>query len=495
MRIKVLLKRLASLACLAGVGAGLYWARAYSNNQRKVSEIEHLRKTVVARRDLSGSVRGAGTVESTKQTTIRCQIEKVNLSNQAAAANQRGSSTILWLAPDGKKVAKDELICKLDSSDFEEQAIQQRILVEVSKAAAVQAKLDLEIAEASLEEFKNGLDLQSRKDYEAIVKNAESNLDRWLDRLKWNRQMAKKGYTSEAQVKTDELTVLSAKIGLEQARDSHDLYKAFSSSRNLRTLEVDIAKAKANLEASVAILGKEKDKLEHLELQFERCKIKAPHDGLLVYANRPERNILIEEGLPVRQNMRLFYLPDLGAMDIETPIHESMIERIHVGQPAKIRFESLPDRVAEGHVDFVEAVPKSDLFFFSGNDVKKYNAMVRLDSVPDGVLPGMSSEVEIFTENKTGVLTIPVESMRVEAGSRVCYLVHEENLERREIKVGLIDEEFLEVESGVEEGDEVALDAEDAASRKDLFVASPDAPNKAADKPTPTLAILALLAI
>ncbi len=76
---------------------------------------------------------------------------------------------------------------------------------------------------------------------------------------------------------------------------------------------------RSTIKSSVA--QRQIDRLAMLERQVEACTIRAPHDGFVIHANDARRQIVIEEGMPVRQRQPLFYLPDLKDMEIvaQTP--------------------------------------------------------------------------------------------------------------------------------------------------------------------------------
>ena len=56
--------------------------------------------------------------------------------------------------------------------------------------------------------------------------------------------------------------------------------------------------------------------------------IRAPHDGFVIYANNPDRQVYIEPGMSVRQRQQLFFLPDLTQMEVVAMIHESIVEQV-----------------------------------------------------------------------------------------------------------------------------------------------------------------------
>ena len=82
---------------------------------------------------------------------------------------------------------------------------------------------------------------------------------------------------------------------------------------------------------------------------------------------------------------------------------------------------------------------------------------MKLENVPEGLRPGMSAEVEIALPRVDHVLAVPSDAVLIENGHDYCFVVHEDGLERREIKLGQVTSDLSEVTQGLEEGDEVVI--------------------------------------
>jgi len=50
----------------------------------------------------------------------------------------------------------------------------------------------------------------------------------------------------------------------------------------------------------------------------------------------------IEEGAMVRERQKIFSLPDIAHMRVNTKVHESMVDRVSKGLPARIKVDALP---------------------------------------------------------------------------------------------------------------------------------------------------------
>ena len=212
------------------------------------------------------------------------------------------------------------------------------------------------------------------------------------------------------------------------------------------------------------------------------CTVRAPHDGFVIYvpARYWSNDAPIEAGSRVRQGQDLFYLPDLAKMRVAAMIHESLVTRVQPGMTVHAKIEGLSGRTVEGHVLAVEPLPDPQAGWMS--DAKSFKATIALDSSPRGLRPEMTAEAEIDVERRSNVLSVPVEAVAFEGGKDYCYVSTEGVLHRRQVTLGESNSELLEVTSGLEEGDEVALNPTHLEPYATLIVGEP-APER--DEPGP----------
>ena len=222
--------------------------------------------------------------------------------------------------------------------------------VERARADHNQAKLDFEIAKLAVKEFQEGLMQETIKDFERRVSLARSDQERWRDRLEWSRRMKGKGYVSAGQVSNEALSHAKAVFALNQERAAYELFMHWTAPRTLKELENAVLGAEATLNYQQSRLTRHLGRQAKLEKMVELCTIRAPHDGFVIYANNPRRDIRIEEGISVRQKQDLFYLPDLNEMEVVTSLHESIVKEVSKGMRTKVWVEGLPNRRLEGHV-------------------------------------------------------------------------------------------------------------------------------------------------
>ena len=155
---------------------------------------------------------------------------------------------------------------------------------------------------------------------------------------------------------------------------------------------------------------------------------------------------------------------DLSALTFDINIHELDINKIQVGQQVEITSDALDGQSFTGTVD------KVNINGTTSNGVTTYPVTVRIDGSPQELKPGMNISARIIVEDAGQVLCIPVEAVSRgqngvslvkvagpgaldEAGS----LADPSKLEDREVTLGRNDESFIEVLSGLEEGETVFI--------------------------------------
>ena len=441
----------------AGYGGVLSWG-AYRSWNRD-NPIERLPMTTVAKVDLSTVLTASGRVESSHNTVISCELERLEVRTQGGRSmTSGGASTILSLVEEGTEVKKGDVLCRLDSSEYEELVRTQEIKSEQALAAMKQARLNFEVAEISVREFQEGLLRQTLQSLEGAIILNRSDLERAIDRFRWTEQMLEKGYAAVAQKTNAQQVLDQCRFDLEISQIELNNFRTFGSPKTLMELKSEVEKRRFEVIANTQRVSRNAERLAYYRKMVDFCTIRAPHDGFLIYAIDPHRRGAppIEPGTTVRQSQQLFFLPDLANMEVQVYLHESVAGRIREGMRARARIEGLANRTIEGHVVSVAPLPTSAGNWIS-DEVKFFVGVVKLDSVPKGIRPGMSAEVEFDVDRRFDVLAVPPEAVAVERGHNVCYIAGIDGLKRMPVTLGRSNRDLLEVTRGLAEGDQVVL--------------------------------------
>ena len=403
-----------------------------------------------------------GRVESSNQTTVRCEVTNI--------AGVRGASTtILTLLPEGTAVKKGDVLATLDASTYAEMLRQQHITVEQAKASHLQAQLNHEIALLAVHEYSDGTVQETIKGMEGTIALARSDLSRAQDHLTWTKRMSEKGYAAAATIVSEKHTVAQLELALERQLTAMELFQRFTLQKTEKNLQGQVKSAETSLGNETLRLQRQLERLELLQKQVDRCTIRAPHDGILFYYKQPSprgRSATIDEGIAVRQRQPLFYLPDMSEMEVQAAVNESVVHLVVPGQRVSVTFEALPKLALTGRVVSIGQIP-TRVEVRSPDDmtqppmdtgVRFFNTIVKLDSVTDELKPGMTAMVDFRLSRRSDVLAIPHQAVRIDRGKKVCFVAHDETLERRVVRIGQDTAEMVEVLDGLQEGELVALD-------------------------------------
>ncbi|CAN5899754.1 efflux RND transporter periplasmic adaptor subunit [soil metagenome] len=448
-----------SLVVLIGAagGLGLLFSSVGRSNVSAVA-LEDLQSSPVRRADLSMSLRTGGRIDSSQMTIIECQLDRIrDRIASGSRISTSGYASILSLIPDGSMVKEGDLLCELDASEYEELVRQQQIAVDIARSDRQQARLDLEAAEVSLIEYRDGIRLQKYQQFEGEISLAEADYQRQKDRMDWADRMLPLGYIAASRYEQEKLSLLRYQIDLQRVRDTFESYKKYTEPKTVQVLETAVDRFKSTLVYYENRLERGEETLERYKEQVANCTIHAPHDGMVIYADANDDDSRILVGTLARRGMKLFYLPDLGQMEVQALVNQSFIRQVQIGQKARVRVEAFQGRSFEGEVIKVENLPNQDRRSRYQPDVKEYLARIELTGPTDGLLPGMNAEIELSTGEQLDSLVIPAEALTVEKGRHFCYVVQPDGLQRREVTIGGGTVELLEVLEGLEEGDQVIL--------------------------------------
>lgn len=430
----------------------------------------------VQRLELDPFFSAPGTVESTRRTVVRCELE--NMAGSSGATTQ-GSSTIIWLIPEGTPVKKGDILARLDATNYEEMLRQQTIVVAQAKASHLQAQLEHEIAELALREYIEGVAKTTEQEMEASITLARSNLSQARDRLEWTKKMNSKGYSSVAQMETDKQTVMTSQVALDNLLGQYDLFRRFTLPKTQKTLQADITTTQTTLDSEEVKLNRQLERFRLLERQVARCTIRAPHDGVVYYYVESRRrwsdtDSTIQEGLAVYQEQKLFFLPDLSEMEILVTLNESIVRRVKEGQRAHVDFEALRGVHLAGELTSVGQIPNQ--VSPRGEDVRYFIGTVKLDQSAPGLKPGMTAVVTFDLPHREGALAVPLTAVADEGDRQFCYVLARDHLERREVQLGATTPHLVEIKKGLREGEEVILNPPDQVSRLKSLAGFEDRP-------------------
>lgn len=325
------------------------------------------------------------------------------------------------LVKEGDVVEKGQLLLRLDTQDLE-----------ISKA---QILAQLKSAQIDLEELLAQPTEVELRTKEAQYTEARLNLEEARKALARNERLFASGAISQEELEASrnevvrrEQALLVAQAELEETRK--------------KPRKEDVERAKARIEEIEA-------SLRSVERRIEKAEIRSPLSGLVLSVDVEEGDFVLG-GTSTSGGVSPVVVADLSTMKVDVPVNEVDIPRVKVGQKARITLDAFPGKTFEGEVVSIAYQGKTT------ENVVTYDTTVHLPNPENLLRAGMTANVEIVIEEKEDALLVPVSAVQEERGKAFVFVKNAEGQpERREVVLGVRSDTFVEVVSGVQEGEEV----------------------------------------
>jgi HlyD family secretion protein len=108
----------------------------------------------------------------------------------------------------------------------------------------------------------------------------------------------------------------------------------------------------------------------------------------------------------------LLTIADLSVIETEIEVDETDVPDIHIGQPAKITIDALPDQKFTGRVTEVGNSPIVTGAQAAGR-ATNFKVKVTIDGTVPKVRPGFTCTAEITTATRTQAIAVPIQSLAV----------------------------------------------------------------------------------
>ncbi|MBI5034522.1 MAG: efflux RND transporter periplasmic adaptor subunit [Chloroflexi bacterium] len=198
----------------------------------------------------------------------------------------------------------------------------------------------------------------------------------------------------------------------------------------------DLATNQADVDKAQVLVHQAQDNLD-------QSKLVAPFDGV-VQAVRANAGDTLTAGAPLIQ------LSDSKALEARSTVTEEDYPLIKVGQVVQLYFDSQPELGVTGKV--MEIVPLRE----ASSSSPIYPIFVALDNVPDGLAPGMTVDASILIAKRASVLRLPRALVHARSdGTAQIQIWSNGKTETRAVKTGLRGDQYVEILSGLSEGEQV----------------------------------------
>ena len=399
---------------------------------------------------------------------------EIQLTSAEAAFADANESHLIQVKQNESDITAAELKVKFSLMDLQKYLGKT---VAQSLVAKANADPDSSIDIASLLEDPNSLGGEASQKLRELTGNitlAKSNLEKAAYTLEWTEKLYEKQYVAETELRKDRLDKQRLEIEEEKARIALTLFQLYEFAKQSEQLlsdykeaqrELDrtkararaqMAQAKAKLASARSTFDMQERRLKKLHKQIEACMIRATAVGQVVYWSSTQRyvRVKIEQGAEIYEGSKIITIPDASEMKVEVKIHETWIDRIEPNQPADITVQAFPDKAFTGRV--LKKAPLADQEDFLNPDLKVYLTDIGIDGTHDSLKTGMTGKVTVMIDELHDVLYVPIQSVVTVEDKKICYFAGSP-AQKREVETGLFNDNFVEIKSGLAEGEKVML--------------------------------------
>ena len=395
------------------------------------------------------------------KTVIQVAVEKADtrtITETVSASGKIQPEAEVKISPDvsgeivelyvkeGQKVKKGDLLVKIKPDIY-------MSLLDRTNAALNTARANLATSQSRLTQV------------ESQFKKAQASYDR-------NKKLYKDKVISDAENETSISAYEVAKAEVDANRE------------NVRGAKFSVASAEASVKEAQDNLNK--------------TTIKAPVDGT-IYGLKVEAGERVV-GTSQMAGTEMMRIANLGSMEVNVDVNENDITRVSVGDTTNIEVDAYLDKKFKGIV--TEIANSASLLGSTVDQVTNFTVKIRILSesyaslLKPGMIspfrPGLSATVEIETEKKTNILTVPIQAVTTRSDSvmnkakanikksgeetkavkaqeeekEYVFVLEKGVAKQIEVKTGIQDDMYIEVKTGVKKLDEVVVAPYIAVSKK-----------------------------
>ncbi len=360
---------------VAVLAAGGYWAWRPAGGP---SADTAYRTAPVDRGQITAAVRATGTL--TPMTTV-------------LVGSQLSGQIVEILADYNSQVKAGQVVARLNSDQI-------RTRRDAAQADVAQARADLLVKRAQLDRARS-----TRLKANSTVKDLEAQRDRVAAQLADAKrtsarqtELFSRGAGSQQTLDTarTQLEVQTATLASSEAQIA-------SAKAELNGLDADILLAEGQVASGEALIAQREAKLKDILIDLERTDIRSPVDGVVVQRQ-------VDLGQTVAASLStptLFQIAqDLRTIDIYANVDEADVGRLKSGQPTTFTVNAYPNRTFEGRVEMVRLGAQTI------QNVVTYTGVIRVENRDMALLPGMTANLQVVTEDRRDVLRVANAALR-----------------------------------------------------------------------------------
>ena len=227
-----------------------------------------------------------------------------------------------------------------------------------------------------------------------------------------NRDVVAQAQSAQASVRAARANVRQSDVERENAqveyrRNAELVGKGFISQSALDTAKARLDRAQAGVASAQANLNVALANARNADVAVDYTEIRAPFDGVILSKSANVGDLVTPFSSATDSKGAVVSMADMGTLEVEADVSESSLAKVHVGQPAEIVLDALPDTRFRGHIN--RMVPTVDR--------AKATVMTKVafDAIDPRILPEMSAKVSFLSQEVAPEQQKPVVAVNPDA--------------------------------------------------------------------------------
>lgn len=84
-----------------------------------------------------------------------------------------------------------------------------------------------------------------------------------------------------------------------------------------------------------------------------------------------------------------------------------------------------------------------------------FNCKIKIDNSDKSLLPGIYAKVDLFSDKKTEIITVPINALVGSEGNYSVFINNNGTVKKQKVTIGETDENNVQITSGIKDGDEI----------------------------------------
>lgn len=430
------------------------------------------------------------TVEKVEKRTIKETVSasgKIFPETEVKISSDVSGEIIAMYVKEGDSVSAGQILAKIKPDEYQS-------ALEQGQASVGTAQSQREISSSNVKSSSAQID-QLRADRQRV----QSQLEVARNTHQRNEKLYKEGVISTAEFETSQNTLRSAESALAVL------------DANLHSAESNLASAQAGVKVSEFGINSANARLKELRTSLQKTIITAPVSGIISKLNVEKGERVV--GTLQMAGTEMMRIANLHSMEVQVDVSENDILKVSLNDAVDIEVDAYQGRKFKGKVSEIANSASNVASSVGGvslntDQVTNFVVKIRVDPssytdlLADGrnypFRPGMSASVDIFTHTAENILSVPIIAVTAreedadkedkskakkdeeEEGSQakkeekktnevineIVFVVSGDTVGVREVKTGIQDNDYIEVLSGLQEGETIVTGPYSAIARK-----------------------------